>query len=154
MEGLVTQLSENFSLAEMVRSQTASRKGIRNRPGVNQTAALKLLCEKVLQPVRDHFGRPVNISSGYRSPKLNRAIGGSGSSQHCLGEAADFTVSGVSNLEVCQWMEKKLNYDQLIYEYGEAGWVHCSYSATRMRNMELSAVRRSGRTVYLKGLRA
>ena len=150
----MTKLSENFSLAEMVRSQTASRKGIRNRPGPNQIEALELLCKNVLQPVRDHFGKPVNVSSGYRSPKLNRAIGGSGSSQHCKGEAADFTVSGVSNLEVCKWMEKTLNYDQLIYEYGESGWVHCSFSATRTRNVELSAVRRSGRTKYLTGFRA
>ena len=149
----MTQLTENFSLAEMVRSQTAIRKGIRNRPGKNQIAALKLLCEQVLQPVRTHFGAPVNVSSGYRSPKLNRAIGGSGTSQHCKGEAADFTVKGVSNIEVCRWLEANRNYDQLIYEFGESGWVHCSFSADRMRNMELSAVRRGGKVVYLSGLR-
>ena len=149
----MTQLSENFSLSEMVRSQSASRLGLRNIPGHNQTAALTLLCDEVLQPVREHFSAPVNVSSGYRSPRLNTAIGGSTSSQHCKGEAADFTVSGVSNFEVCKWLERHRNYDQLIYEFGEGGWVHCSFSATRMRNMELSAVRSRGRVRYLSRLR-
>jgi len=147
------QLSQNFSLAEMVRSQTAQRRGIPNNPGRAETLALRTLCDNVLQPVREHFGAPVNVSSGFRSPRLNRAIGGSGSSQHCIGEAADFTVAGKSNLEVCKWMERRLNYDQLIYEFGESGWVHCSFSASRMRNMELTAARIGGRVQYLPGLR-
>ncbi|MDN3645783.1 D-Ala-D-Ala carboxypeptidase family metallohydrolase [Pontixanthobacter aestiaquae] len=150
----MTKLTENFTLAEMVRSQQALRRGIPNSPGSREVTALRILCENVLQPVREHFGKPVNISSGFRSPRLNRAIGGSGSSQHCLGEAADFIVSGVSNLEVCKWMERRLNYDQLIYEFGEPGWVHCSFSTNRMRNMELSAMRLGGRVKYLSGLRA
>lgn len=148
------QLTTNFSLEEMVRSQTALRKGIRNNPGPAEIAALQLLCEKVLQPVRDHYQRSVAVTSGYRSPRLNTAIGGSATSQHCFGEAADFTVVGLSNMEVCQWIQANLNYDQLIYEFGEAGWVHCSFSATRMRNQELTA-RRVGRgTKYLPGLLA
>lgn len=148
------KLSANFALAELIRSETASRKGIINMPGREELAALRLLCEKVLQPVRDHYDRPVIVTSGYRSPRLNTAIGGSASSQHCKGEAADFTVQGVSNFEVCRWIERQLNYDQLIYEFGESGWIHCSYSAHRMRNMELSAKRIGGRTRYLPGLRA
>lgn len=151
---LEEKLSANFALGEMIRSQTAARKGIRNVPGQSEVAALRLLCEKVLQPVRDHYDRPVIVTSGYRSPRLNTSIGGSASSQHCKGEAADFTVSGVSNIEVCRWIERNLNYDQLIYEFGERGWIHCSYSAHRMRNMELSAKRIGGRTRYLPGLRA
>ncbi len=147
------QLTSNFSLAEMVRSQTALRKGIPNNPTASEIAALRLLCENVLQPVREHYGVPVNISSGYRGPRLNRSIGGSTTSQHCQGEAADFTVAGKSNFEVCRWMERRLNYDQLIYEFGEPGWVHCSFSANRMRNMELSATRNSGRVQYLPGLK-
>lgn len=146
------QLSTNFSLAEMIRSQTALRRGIPNRPGPAEIAALKLLCEKVLQPVRDHYASPVNVSSGYRSSRLNRAIGGSGTSQHCKGEAADFTVAGVSNFEVCHWLERTLNYDQLIYEFGEAGWIHCSFSKDRMRNEELTARRVNGRVKYLPGI--
>ena len=148
------RLTANFTLAELVRSQTALRRGIPNNPGPQEIAALRLLCENVLQPVRDHFGAPVHVSSGYRSPRLNRAIGGSASSQHVLGEAADFVVSGQNNLAVCRWMERRLNYDQLIYEFGEAGWIHCSFSADRMRNMELTAKRISGRVRYLEGLRA
>ena len=143
------KLSKHFTLAEMTVSQTASRRGIRNRPGPQQIEALKLLCVKVLEPVREHFDRPVIVSSGYRSPKLNKAIGGSSTSQHCKGQAADFTVPGVSNYELCKWMERKLNYDQLIYEYGESGWIHVSYRVP-YRNMELT--KRRG-TRYLSGIR-
>lgn len=148
----MTQLSPHFTLAEMTRSTTAIRKGIPNVPSTDQVRALKLLCEKVLEPVRAHFGAPVFVTSGYRSPRLNVAIGGSASSQHCAGEAADFTVQGESNFEVCLWMQANLDYDQLILEYPPHGWVHCSYSAQRMRNQELTAVKRGGRTVYLQGI--
>src|SRR5687767_2391133 len=126
---MTEQLTEHFTLAEMTRSTTAVRKGIPNLPSVDNVRALKLLCAKVLEPVREHFARPVIVTSGFRAPRVNVAVGGSGTSQHCLGEAADFTVQGVSNLEVCQWIQANLDYDQLIYEFGEAGWVHCSYSA-------------------------
>lgn len=148
----MTQLSEHFTLAEMTRSNTAVRKGIPNVPNGDATRALTLLCEKVLEPVRAHFGKPVAVTSGYRSPRLNVAIGGSATSQHCKGEAADFTVQGESNLDVCRWLQANLNYDQLIYEFGEAGWVHCSFSAHQTRNQELSAVKQGGRTIYRQGL--
>ena len=131
------KLSAHFTLAEMVVSQTASRKGIDNTPGPNEIAALKQLCEKVLEPVRVHFDRPVIVTSGFRSITLNKKIGGSATSQHCEGKAADFTVPGVSNYELCKWMERNLDYDQLIYEYGESGWVHVSYEVP-FRNMELT----------------
>lgn len=146
------QLSPNFTLAEMTRSQTALRKGIDNTPSPAQIENLRTLCEEVLEPVRAHFGRPVIISSGYRGVKLNRAIGGSATSQHCFGEAADFRVSGVRNIDVAQWMLRSLNYDQLIYEFGEAGWIHASYRKGRLRNAELTARRVDGRVVYLPGL--
>lgn len=146
------QLSPHFTLVEMTVSQTAARRGIRNVPGDPEIKALTLLCDKVLEPVRMHFGRPVVVTSGFRSPRLNVAIGGSTSSQHCKGEAADFTVPGIGNADVFRWIWKNLDYDQLIFEFGETGWIHCSYSAHRMRNMELSAVRRSGRVQYLPGL--
>lgn len=144
-------LSPHFTLAEMTVSQAASRKGIPNVPNAEAIKALTLLCEKVLEPVRQHYGRPVVITSGYRSPRVNVAVGGSATSAHCKGEAADFTVPGVSNLAVCRWIERNLNYDQLIYEFGEGGWIHVGYSP-RMRNQELSAKRRGGKTVYLAGL--
>lgn len=145
------KLSQNFTLAEFTRSQTAIRKGIDNTPTAAHLAAMKLLCVKVLEPVRAKFG-PVRLSSGYRSLALNRAIGGATSSQHSKGEAADFEVSGVSNLEVAKWMEAHLNYDQLILEYWKpsdpnAGWIHVSYREP-YRNQEL---RFDGKN-YLPGL--
>lgn len=147
-------LSPNFTLAEMIRSSTASRRGIDNTPPPAIIERLRLVCEHVLEPVRAHYKRPVIVTSGYRSPALNSAIGGSGTSQHSQGEAADFTVHGVSNIEVCRWMEKTLHYDQLIYEFGEDGWIHASWSARRQRNMELTAKRVNGKTVYLAGILA
>ncbi len=145
-------LTPHFTLSEMTRSSTATRKGIPNTASADVQRALKLLCENVLEPVREHFGKPVRVTSGYRSPRLNTAIGGSPTSQHCLGEAADFTVEGESNLAVCQWIMRNLEYDQLIREFGEDGWVHCSYSAHRLRNEELTAKKVGGRTRYLPGL--
>lgn len=145
-------LSPHFTLAELTVSSAASRRGLNNTPGPNETAALKLLCEKVLEPIRAHFGRPVIVTSGYRSPKVNKAVGGSGTSQHCFGQAADFTVPGVGNLDLCKWIERNLNYDQLIYEFGESGWVHVSYRDGNLRNMELSAKRVGRSTKYLPGL--
>ncbi len=157
----MTQLSKHFHLSEFTKSQTASRRGINNTPNGAQVQALKLLCEKVLEPVREHYGKPVVISSGFRSARLNRAIGGSRTSQHSKGEAADFEIAGVSNVEVCRWMEKNLNYDQLILEFytpglPNSGWIHVSFSANRMRNQELTArrVRKWGRTrtEYVPGI--
>ncbi|RDC60721.1 hypothetical protein HME9302_01936 [Alteripontixanthobacter maritimus] len=149
------RLSPHFTLREMTASPAAARRGIDNTPGMAEIAALRRLCRRVLEPVRRHYDRPVVITSGYRSPRLNTAIGGSPTSQHARGEAADFTVPGVGNLEVCQWMEANLNYDQLIYEFGESGWIHVSYRVP-YRNMELRAVKRYRlgrlRTTYLQGL--
>lgn len=152
MIDLQRRLSPHFVLGEMLVSATAARKGIRNEPGEAEIRALTELCSNVLEAVREHFGRPVVVTSGYRSPRLNVAVGGSATSQHCRGEAADFTVPGVSNLEVCRWMERALNYDQLIYEFGEDGWVHVSWSARQRRNQELTARRKGGKTVYLPGI--
>lgn len=143
------QLSKDFSLAELTVSQTAVRRGIDNNPSPAVVDNLEALCANVLQPVRDHFGRPVVVSSGYRSKVLNLAIGGSLTSAHCNGEAADFTVPGVPLWDVAQWIWTNLEYDQLIYEFGS--WIHVGYSP-RMRNQELTAVKRSGKTVYLPGL--
>lgn len=126
------QLSPHFSLAEMTKSQTASRKGIPNDPGPAEIVALKMLCEKVLEPVRSHFGKPLFVNSGYRSPRVNRSVGGSGTSQHCKGEAADIEIPGVANGAIAAWIRDNLAYDQLILEAYTAGqpssgWVHVSY---------------------------
>lgn len=124
------KLSKNFSLQEMTKSQTALRRGIDNTPTPDKIDPLTMLCEKVLQPVRDHFDRPVTITSGYRSPELCMAIGSKPTSQHTKGQAADFEVPGVSNMEVAKWISENLEFDQLIlecYTGGNTGWIHCSY---------------------------
>lgn len=145
------QLSPNFSLAELTRSQTALRKGLSNVAPDWAVPKLKLVCEHILEPVRAHYGRPVRVLSGYRSPEVNVAVGGAATSQHCKAEAADFVVPGVSNLAVCQWIQRNIPFDQLIYEFGEAGWVHCSWRDGPLRGQELTA-RGGGKTVYLRGL--
>jgi hypothetical protein len=124
------QLSSNFSLQELTKSQTAERKGLDNTPDSTQIAALVKLCENILQPVRDHYGVPFVPSSGFRSPELCLAVGSSIKSQHAKGQAADFEVPGVSNLELAEWIRDNLEFDQLIlecYSGGNTGWVHCSY---------------------------
>jgi len=113
-------LSRNFSLQELIKSDTAIRKGIDNNPNSDQIEKLKLLCENILQPVRDHFGR-VKITSGYRSPELCQAIGSSVNSQHAKAEAADFECVGVDNAELADWINRELSYDQLIVEYYTPG---------------------------------
>lgn len=154
------KLSPHFHLSEFTASQTATRLMIDNIPGPDEIAAMKLLCKKVLEPVRENYGKPVIISSGYRSEELNRALMGSRSSQHIRGQAVDFEIAGLSNLTICRWMERRLNYDQLILEFytpGEpaSGWVHVSYREP-FRNMELTAQRvvRNGRrtTQYVNGI--
>lgn len=149
---MTEQLTEHFTLAEMTRSQTALRRGIDNSAGPAVVCALRALCSHVLEPVRAHFQAPVVVSSGYRSPQLNRAIGGSRTSQHCLGEAGDFIVPGHANIAVIQWMQRHLQYDQLIYEFGAGGWIHASWRDGRNRNQELTARRVDGRVRYLPGI--
>lgn len=131
-------LSPNFTLKEFVVSETARRRNIDNTPNSQHIANLKLLCEKVLQPVRDHFGRPMTITSGYRSPALCLAIGSSVNSQHTKGQAADFHVSGVADIDVCKWIRNNLTFDQLILEFQPNGWVHVSFSASGNRKQVLT----------------
>jgi zinc D-Ala-D-Ala carboxypeptidase len=146
-----TYLSAHFTLEELTVSQEAARRGIDNTPPEWAIHNLEQWCIHIGEPVRAHFGAPVIASSGWRGELLNRLVKGSPTSQHCKGEAVDFRVFGVSNLAVCRWMEAELNYDQLIYEFGETGWVHASWRVP-YRNMELSAVKRGRRTVYLPGI--
>ena len=148
----MTDLSEHFTLAELTVSQTALRKGIDNTPPPPVIAALTALCGNVLEPIRKHFG-PVVVSSGYRSPALNKAIGGSASSDHCHGRAADFTVPGALDIDVAQWVMRHLRYDQLILEFPPQGWVHVSWRPANNRMQELTAKRINGRVSYLAGLR-
>ena len=147
------KLTANFSLLELTKSQTAERKGIDNTPSPEHQENLKLLCESVLQPVRDHFGKVVTISSGYRSPELCTAIGSKITSQHAKGQAADFEIFGVSNKELADYINENLEYDQLILEYWKesdpnSGWVLCSYSAGNKRKQYLRAYKEDGKTKY------
>lgn len=124
------QLSANFSLQEMVKSQTAERKGIDNVPNDQQVEELVKVCVNILQPVRDHYGIPFTVSSGFRSPELCIAVGSNIKSQHAKGQAADFEVPTVSNMELAEFIRDNLQFDQLIlecYQGGNTGWIHCSY---------------------------
>ena len=148
------KLSNNFSLNELTKSQTAERKGIDNTPSAEHQENLKSLCTHVLQPVRDHFGQVVSVSSGYRSPELCLAIGSKTTSQHAKGEAADFEIFGVSNKELADYINEHLDYDQLILEYWKkedpnSGWVHCSYSEGNNRKQYLKAYKdENNKTCY------
>ena len=147
------QLTRNFSLSELIKSDTAIRKGIDNNPNADQIEKLKLLCENILQPVRDHFGR-VKCTSGFRSVELCLAINSSAESQHAKAEAADFEVIGVDNVEVADWIKSNLETDQLILEYytvGEpnSGWIHASWIPENRREQFLWCYRDlNGKTKY------
>tara|TARA_B110000259_G_C14000631_1_gene396113 strand:- start:792 stop:1250 length:459 start_codon:yes stop_codon:yes gene_type:complete len=150
------KLSENFSLLELTKSDTAIRKDIDNTPDDVVTANLQALVTNVLQVVRDKFGS-VKVTSGYRSPLLNSSIGGSKTSQHCFGFAADFEVGGVDNKELAVWVRDNLEFTQLILEFyteGDAnsGWVHCAYDATDLKKQVLTATKVDGKTKYLTGI--
>ena len=148
------KLTANFSLSELTKSQTATRKGIDNTPSPEHQENLRLLCEAVLQPVREHFGRVVTITSGYRSPELCTAIGSKITSQHARGEAADFEIFGVSNKALADYIHDTLHYDQLILEYWNesdpnSGWVHCSFSEGKNRKQYLKAYKdENNKTCY------
>ena len=145
-------LSRNFTLSEMTKSDTAIRKGINNNPNAEQIEKLKTLCEKILQPVRDHFGR-VKVTSGFRSVELCQAINSSVNSQHAKAEACDFEVIGVDNAELADWIHRELEWDQLILEYytpgdPNSGWIHCSVTEGMPRKSFLHAFREEGKTKY------
>lgn len=143
------QLTNNFTLAELCKSQTALRKGIDNLPKDPDTVAkMQTLAEEVLQPVRDKFG-PTVINSGYRCKKLNTAIGGSKKSQHCFGEAADIEVPTISNRDLAEWIKNNLDFDQLILEFyngkdPSSGWVHVSYKNKDDNRKQVLTINKQG----------
>jgi hypothetical protein len=158
------QLSKNLALAEVTRSETAKRKGISNMPTPEHIENFKLLAENVFQPIRDHFGVPIRISSGYRSAALNKAIGGAGktvngvyipASQHCKGEAIDIDMDGttITNKQVFDYIKDNLNFDQLIWEFGtnaNPDWVHVSFdSSGKQRKQVLKAIKQGSKTSYV-----
>ena len=147
------KLSQNFSLRELTKSQTAERKGIPNEPLEEHIENLKLLCTKILQPIRDEFGI-VSVSSGYRSPALCEALGSKSTSQHARGQAADFECYGIANNKLFEWATKNLTFDQAILEFytgePESGWIHMSYNEDNNRGETLRAFRENNKVVYQK----
>ena len=152
-------LSANFTLKELTKSDTATRLGLDNTPDDEALENLKTLCEKVLQPVREHFDKSVTVNSAYRSPESNAAVNGSKSSDHCKGMAADIEIVGVANADLAQWIMDNLDYTQLILEFytqgiRDSGWVHVSYDPNNLKKQEMTAVKVAGKTQYLNGLQA
>ena len=149
------KLSDNLSLAEAIYSATALRKGIVNKPTVTHLISLKAVANNIFQPCRNHFGKPLRVTSGYRSKELNKAIGGSNNSQHSKGEALDMrSTSGYTNRELFMFIKDHLTFDQLIGEFpdnvGEFAWVHCSYKEEGNRGEVLIAYKEDGKTKYTK----
>lgn len=146
-------LSPHFSLAEMIASDTATRLGIRNAPGEHELANLQRLCTEVLEPIRATVGQPVRVTSGLRVPALNRAVGGSPTSDHCDGRAADIVVDGMPARELAHLVRSlALPYRQLICEFG--AWVHVSIppAGAAPTRQALTAAKVAGRTQYLQGI--
>lgn len=151
------KLSKNFTLDEALESQTGERNGIDNTPDDAALKNLVFLFENLVQPIRDKFG-PTIISSGYRSPKLNRAVGGSLTSQHVTGQAADLKFVNTDKLEVARWVVASgLKFDQLILEAYDPkniskGWLHVSLTSGINRMQVMTATFVNGKAVYTKGL--
>ena len=134
------KLSKHFSLEELCKSQTAIRLGIDNlAKDENIITNLKIICENILEPIRENYGIPFSPNSGYRSPKLNNAVGSSQKSQHLKGQAVDIEIPSIDNYELAQWIRNNLDFDQLILEFynGESssGWVHVSYAEENRKQL-------------------
>jgi len=149
------RLSKNFALSEMVKSATAERLNVDNSPSDIHLVNLTHLAIHILQPVRDEFG-VITINSGYRSPALNAKVGGSKTSQHCNGQAADFESFSTPNPDLAKWIANNLEFDQLILEFYDgvnpnSGWVHCSYNLMGNRRKILTALKTKSGVVYKNG---
>ena len=147
-------ISKHISKKEGVYSNTAIRRGIDNTPNKEQLKNMELLAEKIFEPLRAYVGGPIKINSFFRSAKLNTAIGGSKTSQHCKGQAMDIddTFGRMTNAEMYHWIKENLDFDQMIWEFGNddnPNWVHVSYvSIEKNRNKCLKAYKDNGRTKY------
>lgn len=138
------KLSNNLTLKEVTKSDTAKRLGIDNQPSKQQLQNLKVLAEKIFQPIREHFNEPIYVSSGFRSKALNKSIKGAPSSQHCKGEALDldqdYRNTDVTNRQIFEFIKDNLEFDQLIWEYGNdenPSWVHVSYTSLKKNRNQI-----------------
>jgi len=152
---MATRLTEHFTLEELIVSPTAKKLGIPNTPTQDHIANMKYVCERILEPVRAHFGQAVQINSSYRSPSVNKAVGGSKTSQHVNGQAVDFEIPGIDNKVVADWVADNLEFDQVILEFytkgdKNSGWVHASIKKEGgNRHQRLVATKsKAGGTVY------
>jgi hypothetical protein len=149
-------LSKNLSLKEVIKSNTATRLGIDNTPEQWEINNLRAVADNVFQPLRDHFGIPIGVSSGYRCKALNKAIGGSKYSQHMIGEALDLDADiygGLKNSEIFNYIKKNLEWDQMIWEFGddeEPDWVHVSYKESGNNRKQIKRAYRDSSGVYYK----
>ena len=151
------KLSPNFSLAEMIKSDTALRLDMENEPDDDHIDNLTALCENVLQKVRDHYGKGVKVNSGFRHPDVNAKVGGSKTSDHCKGMAADIEIPGVANADLAEWIVENCEFRQVILEFytpgvPDSGWVHVSYNPDDNKKQVLTAMKENGKTVYKPGL--
>ena len=150
------RLSKNLTLKEAIKSNTATRLGIDNTPEDWEIHNLRAVAENVFQPIRDHFGVPIGVSSGYRSKALNKAIGGSKYSQHMIGEALDIDADiygKVTNEEIFNYIKNNLEWDQMIWEFGddeEPNWVHVSYKEAGRNRKQIKRAYRDEKGVYYK----
>ena len=148
-------ISKHISYKEGVYSRTATRRGINNTPNDEQLANMELVAEEIFEPLRKWVGGPIKINSFFRSPELNKAIGGSEKSQHCHGQAIDIddTYGHLTNAEMYHWIKDNLDFDQMIWEFGNddnPAWVHISYvSPEENRNRCLKAYKENGKTKYM-----
>jgi len=140
------KLSEHLELSEVIRSESAKRNGISNMPMPDHIENFKILATKVFEPIREHFGVPIRISSGYRSAALNKCVGGSATSQHCSGEAIDIDqdATTITNKQVFEYIRDNLTFDQLINEFNYA-WVHVSYKANGKQRGEIWEAYKEGK---------
>ena len=149
------KISDHITYAEAIHSNTAKRKGIDNTPSEAQVEAMRLLAEKIFEPLRKWVGGPIKVNSFFRSETLNESIGGASSSQHCKGQAMDIDDNGChkTNAEMYAWIKDNVEFDQMIWEFGDndnPNWVHVSYvSPEENRNRCLKAYREDGKTKYM-----
>jgi hypothetical protein len=148
------KLSENLELSEVIRSESAKRLGVNNTPTAEHIENLKALAENIFQPIRDHFGVPIRISSGYRSAALNKKIGGARKSDHLAGKAIDIDQdnTSITNAQVFDFIKHNLKFSQLIWEFGtdkNPDWVHVSYDPKNLKCQILKAIKQNGKTVYI-----
>ncbi|UOF80692.1 peptidase M15 [Caudoviricetes sp.] len=153
----MTQLSANFTLSELTKSADALRKGLDNTPTQAIIDNLSLLTTAILQPVRNNYGASMTINSGYRSLAVNASVGGSATSDHCKGMAADIEIVGVDNATLAKYIADNYDFTQIILEFytagiPDSGWVHVSYDKSNLKKQVLTAVKRDNKTVYLPNL--